>query len=297
VYVQGMTIRTVRNGMQGENAAITIGDGVTLADCVIEDIAGAGLAIYGKDVNVLRTTFQSCGQLAFGTHSARNVLIKDCTILYCNNGLDDPPWKGDPNAVQFKGKWFANPDWEAVTKIWTSENITIDGVESAYNVGPGLWTDYMNRNIVFKNCYSHDNRGLSDSKSYQGEGLRLELSPHEGPHRVTNCLFERNSGAGVTLTSVRDVEITGNTFVGGIGVLFRNDDERGGLSNIRISDNTFDRASIAMWANRFPLAGMSIDGNTYSKGTRPLFSWDGLDFDSLAEVRHKLKFEQNGKIE
>jgi hypothetical protein len=189
-----------------------------------------------------------------------------------------------------------NPDWEAVCKIWSSDRITLDGVESAYNVGPGLWTDYLNTNITITNCYSHDNRGLSDAKSWQGEGLRLELSPDRGGLRVINCLFERNSGAGVTLTSVRDVDIRGNTFVGGIGVLFRNDDDRGGLVGIRISGNTFDGACVATWGNRFPIKSVSIDGDSFYAANRPLFRWNGNDFNDLPAVRAGLGFERDGRI-
>jgi hypothetical protein len=46
-------------------------------------------------------------------------------------------------------------------------------------------------------------------------------------------------------------------------VLFRNDDSRGALTNITVTQNTFVGSTITTWGNRFPMTNVVTTGNTF----------------------------------
>jgi len=268
--IHGLHVTGVSNGLQIASAAAKIGTGTTLVDSLIENTTGTGLGIQGNNITVRSTTMQHNGQQGFVIQGSDTVLITDCKILYNNNGEIDPPWKnftisGYTAVQQINGLYYVDPNWEAGgDKVWQSHNITLANNEAAYNVGPGLWTDYQNSAITMSGNYVHNNRGLDTSRNYQGEGIRLELSKDVGGFNITNNRIEHNTGAGVTLTSVRDVQITGNSFVSNsYGVLLRNDDSRGGLTNITVSGNTYSGNPVyGVWGSKFPLSNIVIEGTT-----------------------------------
>jgi len=267
--IHGLHVTGVSNGLQVANAAAKIGSGTTLVDSLIENTTGTGLGVQGSNITIRRTTMQKNGQQGFVIIDSNNVLMTECKILNNNNGVVNPPWQnysisGYKAVQQINGLYYVDPNWEAGgEKIWNSTNITLSNNESAYNVGPGLWTDYKNTNITMTGNYVHNNRGLDSSRNYQGEGIRLELSTNAGGFTITNNRLENNSGAGITLTAVTDVDIHGNTFVGGMGVLFRNDDGRGGISNVDATGNTFKSATpFTTWGNTFPMTGILTSNNT-----------------------------------
>jgi len=259
--IHNLHVTGVTNGIQNINAAAKIGSGVTLSDSLIENVTGCGLGITGSDVTVQRTTMQKCGHEGFSVVNSTNVLLRDCKILNNNNGVTNPPWKDDEHARLVNGLYYVSPNWEAGgNKIWDSDYVTLLNNETAYNTGPGFAFDYHNTNVTITGNYVHDNRGLEHT--YEGDGIRLELSKDVGGFTVKNNRIERNTGCGVTLMSVRDVVLTGNSFVSNHpAMLVRNDDGRGGLTNILASGNTYSgNSQYAVWGNNFPLVNVVIEG-------------------------------------
>lgn len=272
IRYHNLRVRGVRNGLQSANAAAKFGTGAIVSDSVFEDNTGTGASFQGQNIRAERTIFQRNGQQGFVIIFCDGLTMAECKILNNNPGLTvRPPWAGQiiegyTASYFIGGKWYVNPDFEAGgNKIWSSNNVRIENCEAAYNVGPGLWTDYKNTNVTMIGNWCHDNRGLDSARSYQGEGIRLELSPNAGGFTITGNRLERNSGAGITLTSVRDVRITGNTFRdnGVAGVLFRNDDGRGALTNIAVTGNTFYGRAFETWGSRFPMVNVVTSPNTY----------------------------------
>src|SRR5262245_35697488 len=166
--IHGLHVTGVANGLQLANAAARIGSGTTLSDSVIENTSGTGLGIKGDNITVRRTTMQYNGQQGFALEFSNNVLLENCKILNNNNSLLNPPWKDQAISGYSDGIWlinglyYVNPSWEAGgDKIWSSSGVTVRSSESAFNVGPGLWTDYHNTNVTMSGNYIHDNRGLN----------------------------------------------------------------------------------------------------------------------------------------
>jgi len=268
--IHRLHVTGVSNGLQIASAAAKISTGTSLVDSIVENTTGTGLGITGSNITVRRSTFRYNGQQGLVIQSGNGVLVADSKILNNNNGVVSPPWVGFTlsgyNVVQsIGGKYYIDPNWEAGgDKVWTSTNVTFSNNEAAYNVGPGLWTDYKNTNITMTGNYVHDNRGLDSSRNYQGEGIRLELSKDIGNFTITNNRLINNTGAGVTLTSVTGVQIKTNTFSGNkiTGILLRNDDSRGAISNVLASGNTYSGSVYAVWGSRFPLSNVLIEGKT-----------------------------------
>jgi hypothetical protein len=220
-------------------------------------VSGTGLGIQGSNVTVTDWTARLCGQNAYVVQFSENVRISNSKFLNTNNGLVDPPWKnqgsiGGYNVVRFvNGLYFVDPDFEAGAKIWSSNNVTVENCESAFNVGTTMWPDYLNTNITFRNNWIHHNRGLDAARFYQGEGIRLELSPSVGGFLVENNRIEFNTGSAVTCTSVNTATIRGNTGLNNYCfTLIRNDDGRGLNSNISVVNNTYNGRLIEVWGSR-----------------------------------------------
>jgi hypothetical protein len=233
--IHNMHVTGVRSPqLQAEGAAVKIYTGTRLVDAVIEKVEAVGLAIYGRDVTVLRTKMDYCGQMALSTQFVNNVLIKDCVIAHSDNGFANPLWAGKSNTFQQNGLWYVDPGWEGgAMKIWESHYVTIDNLDSGFNRGSQGWCDYKNTNLVVRNSYFHDAiRG-----SVGSIGFLVELG-NTGPYLFENNRFERVADA-FALDAVSNVTIRNNTFIGGNAFLLRVGDTRGGIFNVLATGNTY----------------------------------------------------------
>ena len=57
-----------------------------------------------------------------------------------------------------------------------------------------------------------------------------------------------------------------------------------------------DRVHYETWGNYAGMSAISIDGDCFTPATRPLFRWNGRDYNDLAPVQKALGLERAGRI-
>jgi hypothetical protein len=278
ITLDGINVNHASNGEANDPAAVSVGTGWKLKNMVVENTDGIGLVVYGDNVDLTNITAQFNGRQGISGSGCSYVNVVNCTTRGNNTKGNNPDW--DAGA----GKWFE------------TDHITIDNMTSYDNVGPGIWFDYHNTNVVIKNSKSYNNRGLKNV--WSGNGLRAELNT--GSFLVQNNQFYGNSGPQLDIQSSKNVTVTGNTITG--THLALKDWNRGtefAMSTISITNNRFIASGILTEGGTWngtsgTTKSITIDRNTYQSGLT--YTWNySATYKSLADVRSKLKFEQNGK--
>jgi hypothetical protein len=275
ITITGITIRNCANPNPDDIGALNTGDHWHLQDITVDSADGTGIDVWGDSVVLERVTVKNCGRAGLSGGGCTNVLVKDCSTIANNTKGADPDFDGGA------GKW---------TK---TDHVTIDNLSSHDNIGPGLWFDYNNTNVVIKNSELYNNKGAAHA--YSGDGLRLELNP--GPVLIENCKFHDNTGNQISIQSCRHITIKNNNFVGStldIRDWPRGDDytiqdlnfQNNGLKATKISASggTWNQDSAASKRIKF-------SGNVYVQPPSPLFIWGGA-FYSLDEAKDKLGLEK-----
>lgn len=265
--IENFIFRGCSNQLQTYQAAIRLGDNAKFINVTAEKMEATAIGVLGANCLLKNVIAQDNGQSGISTDNARFLTMTNCVNRRNNTGLPNPVWKntgpiGGYNVVVFQnGLYYTDPDFEAVSKIWNSSDILVDGLDSYDNVGPGGWTDYNNARVTFRNCKFHNNIGL---KSYQGNGLRLELTPDPGQMVIENCLFWGNSGGDISVEQSRHVIIRNNDMTNGVVI---RDYDRGSqyrVFDVVISNNIFrNKSRIVFWEIPFGTGGVSESGNTY----------------------------------
>jgi parallel beta-helix repeat protein len=278
ITIDGINVSGAANPLSTDPAAVTTSSGWRLSNMVVQDAEGVGVQVYGTDVYLYNVTAQFNGRQGIGGSDCSYVTVKDCTTRGNNTRGNDPDWDGGA------GKWFH------------TDHVTLDGVVSYDNVGPGIWFDYLNANAVIKNCRSYNNRGLTHA--YSGSGIRVELN--DAPMLIANNTFSGNTGPQVDIQSSKYVTVTGNTIQG--SHLALKDWPRGSqfaLSDVTVTDNLFIASGVltegGTWtATSGAAKRLTIDRNTYQSGLRYTWNYQAT-YTTLAQVRSNLGFEQNGR--
>jgi PA14 domain/Right handed beta helix region len=279
INLDNLTVQGCDNPDPSQQAAITTGNGWNLTDVTVIGAQGTGIEVYGNDVTLLRVTANDCGMAGLSGGGCTNVLVEDCTTIGNNTLGNDPDNDGGA------GKWTM------------TDHVTINGLISHDNTGPGLWFDYNNTNVVIENSTIYNNHGLLHT--YSGSGIRCELDL--GPVLIQNNTFYGNTGPSVQVESCRNFIIENNSFTG--SSLTLEDWPRGDaytLENITIQYNTFNDTNIATEApnwddNSAVTKDITMDNDTYiNSPSQFIVQWGNQLFYKLSDVQAALGLELHG---
>jgi hypothetical protein len=298
VSVRGITFDGCDNGLW--SAAVQARTGWRLTDVTVRRADGPGIAVYGSNVRLTRVTAEYNGQEGLVGDHCSDVVVKDSVTRYNNTGVADPVWKGQEHTILMDGLWYVDPSWEAGAGKWTnSSHVTLDGVRSHGNRGPGIWFDYNNANVTVRNCTVYDNRAVKNN--WEAMGINIELT--QGPVLIENNACYNNTGGNLVIQSSRDVTVRGNTFTGGYVLLkdwYRGADYT--TRNLSFTNNRFVGMSVRTegpnWdAGSGAAKNIRFDYNTYASPPNPLFWWGEVArYSTISSVRTELGFELNGEV-
>jgi parallel beta-helix repeat protein len=125
----------------------------------------------------------------------RDVLVENNEIAYNNVAGFGPGLQGEAGATKFVG----------------TDGLIVRGNWSHHNHGPGLWTDINNINTLYENNRVEDNdwRGIFHEVSYKAV-IRNNIVRRNGFRNPATAIGAVD-GAGILISSSRDVEVYGNT--------------------------------------------------------------------------------------
>lgn len=189
--IKGFIFRYAANFAQRGGVWVS-GENDVVEDCVVEWMAGTGLAVDGHKAVVRRVTTQYNGQTGGGA-SGDGFLMEDCVIAHNTR----KPYSRD---------WDCGGD-----KICLCEGGLIRRCKFVANGGVGLWFDIDVRNTRVTECEFRDNEGC---------GVFVEISRGV---RIDHCLATGNgmnektagwSAGGLCLAESRDCVIEDNRCIG-----------------------------------------------------------------------------------
>jgi hypothetical protein len=250
-----------------------------IQNTTVRHAAGTGLTVFGNSITIQNVTAEYCGRAGLSGSYCSNVLVQQSFTIGNNTAGNDPDNDGGA------GKWFQ------------TDHVTLDGVQSHDNTGPGIWFDYNNTNVIIQNCKSYSNHGLSHA--WSGNGIRIEVS--QGPFLIRNNAFWGNTGSNIDIGECRNVTVTGNWMQG--NTLALKDWDRGAayaIYNISITGNTFVNTQIytegGTWNSSSGTAKkIVINRSTYQGSINYL--WGSRNYTSLSAIRNNLGFELQGVLQ
>lgn len=299
VTLQDLTFQHASNALQ--QAAVVIGSYAQMTDCIVQDTDSQGIIVYGNGAVLTGVISQRNGEEGLTGVTCSNVLVKNCITRNNNQGLANPVWKTDPHAIRgADGLYYVDGTFQAGGGKWVrTDGITLDGLQSYGNHGPGIWFDFMNTNVTIRNCTSSGNLPITPARFYEAIGINIELT--EGPVLIENCTVTAHAGATLMIQSSRKVTVRNCTFSD--GSLGLEDWPRGSdytLRDITITNNHFN--NVFIWADGGTWSTTSgtskrltIDSNDYRyMSGKPLFRLVSTDYKTIGSVRTNLGFELHG---
>lgn len=284
IVVKGLHVRGANNAKQGQNAAVRTGDYWRLEDVLVEKVKMTGIGVQGSYVTLVRCVSQDNGQNGISSPGGDEVLMIDSKSIHNNTDLHNPASEGGG------GKWAR------------TNNVFITGFEAYDNIGPGIWFDINNTNIVITDSVAHHNVKRDEGRDWQGPGFMTEIN--QGPIRFENNLAYDNDGAGIQICETEDLVVKGNTLIND-SIELRNllrDDGDWKLEDVHIVENALKNgyldtssAGVKWSTDSGKKLKLNIDRNTYDNDGGTMFKWAGKSYNSLSEVRDALGFEKAGK--
>jgi parallel beta-helix repeat protein len=218
VTITGLTIEKFANDAQ--RGAVIGGTGWVIQHNEVRFNHGAGIQTpAAQGVKVLDNLVHHNGQLGISGWRTTDA-------LYEGNELASNNIAG-----------FYNADWEAGGGKWTeSTNLTVRGNSVHDNKAPGLWFDINDSNVVVEGNRIHDN---------ESDGIRYEISYHAviRDNQISANGFKDPTqwvdGAGIMISSARDVQVIGNVVDGNFnGITLRQDNRGSGSLGAYLVQNT-----------------------------------------------------------
>ena len=269
VVIESLTVEKYANVAQAGAIAAPSTSGWIVQNCEVRLNHGAGIRV-GNAIQVLNNYVHDNGQIGL-LGNGPNMLIQGNEIARNN----------------FAG--FAY-DWEAGgTKFTQSTNLTIRGNYSHDNIGPGLWTDYDNKYVLYEQNHTAHNlvAGIQHEISFDAI-IRNNVVEFEGSRPEGSSLWY---ASGIWIENSSNVEVYGNTVTNCVNGIGGQNANRGSnsagvpflIKNLYVHDNTitqssgaaggivkdgiFDNSIFTSWNNRWV-------HNTYKLGTQSApFSW------------------------
>ena len=290
--IKGINFRNAANKPGQNLAAVRTTDGWTMIDCKVEDVDGAGVGVFGKNVVLHRVTARDNGCTGIGGSGFSGGMILDSTS------------EGN-NTKKYSGSYEGGGG-----KFTRVKSLLVEDHEASDNNGPGIWFDGDNINITIRDSVFHDNHNLKrddGTESIGGRGIQLEISgidsdgnggiEGQGPILIEDCLTYDNDNASVQVYSTSNVTLKNNTFVNDYIDLKDKRPKPWITKKLTITGNKLKDAGIVAdshtvddWRDR----DFKINGNTYDTDGA-LIRWDGKSYNSISAVRSGLGFESGGK--
>ena len=255
VHIQNLVIQNYAPPVQmgavraGGNSAAEGTRAWVVQDCEIRYNAAAGIRI-GTAMQVLHNNVHHNGQIGI-VGIGDSVLVENNEIAYNNyQSANDPGFEAGG------------------TKFVLTHALVVRGNFVHHNTGPGLWTDVDNINTLVENNRVEDNAR---------EGIVHEIS---NAAVIRNNTVARNGfgnvgwlfGAGIMISSSRDVEVYGNTVVNNFNGITAVQQNRGSgpygartTQNVNVHDN-----QVTMTVGRTG-AGQDIGDSTVFTGSNNRF--------------------------
>lgn len=169
----------------------------------------------------------------------------------------------DGNEIAFNNTAHFDPTWEAGgAKFTFSTGLVVRGNNVHHNAGPGLWTDLDNVDTLYEGNTSEDNarNGILHEISYAAV-IRNNTIRRNGA-----AFSEWIWGAGILVSSSRDVEVAGNIVDG-------NADGIGGVQQARGAGRlgAYDLTNLFVHDNSVSIAG-GWTGVVQDVGDRSVFA-------------------------
>ena len=275
ITLTGLTVDGCADPSDTDPPAVSTYSHWLVQNVTVSNAAGTGLTVFGNSVTIQNVTAEYCGLAGLSGNYCSNVLVEQSSTIDNNTAGNDPDDDGGA------GKWFE------------TDHVTLDGVTSYDNTGPG----YNNTNAVIEYCTVYDNHGLTHA--WSGDGIRIEVS--QGPFLIKGNAFWGNSGANIDIGECRNVTVTGNWMQG--TTLTLKDWDRGAayaLNNISITGNTLVNTQIytegGTWnADSRSAKAIVINHNVYKGSIN--FLWGPTIYTSLSDIQNTLGFELQGALQ
>jgi parallel beta-helix repeat protein len=189
VVLRGLTVEKYANSTQNGAIYAEGAGGWVIDDVTARWNHGAGLGYTRSDhMTIQRSRALENGQIGI-VGDGDDARIVDNEIAGNNTAGVDPGWEAGG------------------AKFGESTRVAISGNYSHDNRGPGLWTDYANRDVLYeKNRVVHNaGAGIFHEISYNAV-IRDNVVEGNGYEDHPWCY-----GAGIQVSASRDVEVSGNT--------------------------------------------------------------------------------------
>jgi len=254
-YVSVKGFHFTRAGNQWDSGAITMGpdsEGWILENNKTDWNNWGGIHIKGRGHRLSRNVSENNGSQGFSGAYLSGVLM-DGNVTRLNN------WKNHRWEFQAGGM-----------KLAWAKDVTIRNQIAEFNVGPGIWLDIDNENIVIENCRANHNTYagifveispgktiIRDNFCYANDGAGILIAESPNVECVNNLVLSNKWGIALRDIparehSTRDVTITNNLIVdNGAGIfspmrLIMD----AGIKNIVLAQNTFwNNPALATYAN------------------------------------------------
>jgi hypothetical protein len=287
----GLNFKNAENDTGQTTAAVKTADGWRMIDCHVENVNGAAIGMFGKNVVLVRSGAEDNGCTGIGGSRLSDAMMLDCDSFGNNTGRYSGGYEGGG------GKF---------TKV---NGFLVEGYESYDNNGPGIWFDIGNVNVAIRNSKFHDNRNLyrdDGSEKIGGRGVFFEMGgiisdgddiEVEGPMLVEHCTFWGNDHAGVDVYSTANAIVRDNTFNGDYINLKDGGRDPHHVRDLRIVDNrikdgyvTADEAT----ADDYRDEDFVINRNVYDVDGDKIIRWDGKSYYKPSDAASSLGFEKDG---
>jgi hypothetical protein len=223
VTLRNLVVEKYATPVVSQSAAIQLGDGWIIEECEVRWNHFAGIDTLSNSI-ARRNRVHHNGCMGF-RGAGENILVEGNEISHNNYAGFDPFWGGGGS------KW-----------VYTS-HLIVRGNYSHDNLGPGLWTDINNIHTLYESNIVENNLrgGIFHEISYDAV-IRNNIARRNGtgrqfPHWTT--------GAGIEITSSRNVEVYGNRLEENWQGITGLDDHRGTgahgawtLTGLNVHDNT-----------------------------------------------------------
>jgi parallel beta-helix repeat protein len=246
---------------------------VTVRGLVVEKFANdaqRGAIIGGSDWVIERNEVRLNHGAGIQTSAAQQVRVLGNHVHH-NGQLGIAGWRTtgalyQSNELAFNNLAGFSSDWEAGGGKWTeSQGLTMRDNHVHHNKAVGLWSDIDTKDVTIEGnrIEANESDGIRYEISYRAviRGNTITENGFKDPHGWVN-------GAGIMVSSARDVEVAGNVVDSNFnGISLRQDDRGAGSLGPYIVENTWvHNNQVVMRRGTTGLSSTVSDGSVFTTG-------------------------------
>lgn len=238
ITVRGLTFTGTAQHLDSAGSVINNVQNLVIEENIFKLNGAGGLGISRSNGASRRNQFVNNGSTGLGGAYNRDFVSEQDTACYNN-------WRGG---------WGGYYGWSvAGVKMLHQRNIQYRNLTTCHNQAAGLWLDSDIENVTIYRLRSHHNRH---------DGLYLEAL--QGPITLHDSVIESNERYGVNISSVHNLEMSGNWIIGnqqaGIWI-------GGGCPTRSIWNHLTDKDMQLSPAKQMNWTGNYVGGLNYQRGT------------------------------